>query len=432
MTPSEDLVRCLEALSRHPARRAASSSEPDFVAFKQSLQARFPSVRNTFGLNFALGAALDRLGIGQRPGTPTPNIAAAAARLEEAFQATHINRTHLCPLDTADELPNLTFGPNTVTTLSVEDLRGLLAPIGPQAAAVDPRFSEFRWLIVRERIAVEHEPGHRAFPFLFDAQQDFAQIEPHKRRFPQAVERALFALLLAPWEDLVGHADFNWRAFHVPWVYTVEDDLFVRPPALPSADSLTWETKFHNDGTEEGEEYEVPGAFHFQPPIGSLEAVVNDERWLAIEHALGSDLFSTPIVHFLVSAFLGDGIDEFIGHLMALEACLGLRGDWSGEHVVGARISALLQDAEVAAAYSELFNLRSEYVHGRPMGTIGGRARVSARRLARQVAAALVESPFKPTDDRVSFLEGLAPRKRPKQPKADKGEGGTPSPAAEP
>lgn len=432
MTATPDLVSLLGRLARHPARRATSFSEPDFIALREHIQHRFPGAGTKDGLNFALSAALDRLGVGHRPGSPPLNIEAATARLEAAFQATHVERLHLCPLDTADEVPNLDFGPNTMTTVSIEELQALLAPIGPSATAVDPRFAEFRWLIVRERVAVEHEPGHRAFPFLFDAQQDFAQIEPHKRRFPEAVEQALFALLLAPWEDLVGHADFNWRAFHVPWVYTVEDDLFVRPPALPSADSLTWETRFHNDGTEENEEYEAPAAFRFQPPIGSLEAVVSDERWLALERALGSDLFSTPIVHFLVSAFLGDGIDEFIGHLMALEACLGLRGDWSGEHVVGARIGALVQDTEAAAAYSELFNLRSEYVHGRPMGPIGGKARVAARRLARKVANALVESPFEPTNDRVSFLEGLASRKRPKQAKADKREGGTPSPAAEP
>ena len=44
------------------------------------------------------------------------------------------------------------------------------------------------------------------------------EIEPHARKFPIAVEQALFALLLTPWEDLVGHADLNWRAFQTPWV----------------------------------------------------------------------------------------------------------------------------------------------------------------------------------------------------------------------
>ncbi|WP_158912718.1 hypothetical protein [Caulobacter sp. S45] len=417
MSASPGLVRLLEVLASHPAQRATAFSEPDFVALREYVQVRFPGVGAKDGLNFALSAALDRLGVGRRPGAQPADVARAATRLEDAFQATHIERVHLCPLDTADELPDLRFGPNSVTCLSMEALQEVLAPIGPGAAAVDPRFTEFRWLVVRERVAIEHEPGRRAFPLFFDMTQDFARIEPHKRRFPLAVEQAIFALLLAPWEDLVDHADFDWRAFRIPWVYTVEDDLFVRPAALASADSLTWDTQFHDDGTAEGVEYERPAAYRFQPPIGSLDGVVSDERWRAVEHALASDLFSTPVVHFLVSAFLGEGIDEFIGHLTALEASLGLRADISREKVLSARVSALLQDSAAAATYGELFNLRSEYVHGRSMEAISGAARVAARRLARQVADALVRSAAGLPDDRQAFLQGLAPSRLPKTPK---------------
>jgi hypothetical protein len=417
MTGAPDLVCLLERLARHPARRATSFSEPDFIALRQHLQATYPGAGTKDGLNFALSAALDRLAIGHRPGTPAADVQAAAARLDAAFRATHIDRIHLCPLDMADELPNLRFGPNSITTLSLAELQSLQAPIGPSAMLVDPRFAEFPWLIVRERVAVEHEPGHRAFPFLFDMTEDFARIEPHKRRYPVAVEQAIFGLLLTPWEDLVDHADFNWRAFRVPWVYTVEDDLFVRPAALPSADSLTWETQHVHDGTEEGDEYERPASFHFQSPIDGVGAFVSDERWREVERALASNLFSTPIVHFLVAAFLGEGIDEFIGHLTALEASLGLYEDQGRERVLKARISALLQDPAAAVTYGELFNLRSEYVHGRAMGDISGTARVSARRLARQVANALVETLLDPAQDRQSFLHSLAPSKLPKPPK---------------
>lgn len=418
MSASPELVRRLEALTRLPKPRATSFSEPAFIALRQFIEAGFPGAGAKDGLNFAISAALDRLGIGQRPGMPVPDVVAAATRLESALGATHFDRIHLCPLDTADELPDLRFGPNSVGPLPLEALQGLLAPMGPSALNVDRRLSEFRWLIVRERVAIEHPPGRRALPFLFDMTEDFARIEPHKRRFPQAVEQALFALLLAPWEDLVGHADFEWRAFRIPWLYTVDDDLFVRPAPLPSADSLTWETRFHDDGTDEGHEYEVPAAFHFQPPIGSVEALVNDARWTSIEQALASDLFSTPIVHFLVAAFLGEGIDEFIGHLTALEASLGLFADRGrGEFVMKARIGALLGDPSAASAYGALFNLRSEYVHGRAMGDISGKARVEARSLARRVAGGLVESVLAPTDSRETFLQRLAPSKPAKAPK---------------
>jgi hypothetical protein len=85
--------------------------------------------------------------------------------------------------------------------------------------------------------------------------------------------------------------------------------------------------------------------------------------------------------------------------------------------VMKARISALLGDPAAATAYGQLFNLRSEYVHGRAMGHISGEARVAARSLARRVADGLVCAVPAPTDDRDAYLQRLAPSKPPKAPK---------------
>ncbi|WP_374344382.1 hypothetical protein [Phenylobacterium sp.] len=142
--------------------------------------------------------------------------------------------------------------------------------------------------------------------------------------------------------------------------------------------------------------------------------MINDERWRAIEQALASDLFSTPVAHFLVAAFLGEGIDEFMGHFTMLEASLGLQSDKWRKQVSSSRIRALLRNEKAAASYGELFELRSEYVHGRAMGVISGPARVEARRLARQVANALVDAAEGLACDRPTFLQGLAPSKPPK------------------
>lgn len=432
MTASPDLMKLLQAVDRHPARRATAFKDPDFQALREYVQARFPGAGTKDGLNFALSAALDRLGVGRQTGVAPADVTEAANRLETAFGATHVERVHLCPLDTADEVPDLRFGPNSVSMLSLEALQALLAPIGPGAAKVDLRFTEFRWLVVRERVPIEHEPGRRAFPLFFDMTEDFARIEPHKRQFPEVVEQAVFALLLAPWEDLVDHADFNWRAFRIPWVYTVEDDLFVRPPAMPSADTLTWESQWVDDGTEEGDEYERPAVFRFQPPIEAIGGFVSEARWRDLQQALASDLFSTPIVHFVVAAFLGEGIEEFMGHLTALDAALGLQVDSGREKVLSARISALLQDQGDTETFGALFNQRSEYVHGRAMKVISGKSRVAARRLARKVADALIGSVLAPGEDRQAFLQRLAPSKLPKGPKAPQNDGGRISPAPKP
>jgi hypothetical protein len=413
-----DLIALLEAVARIPAGHSSSFDHPAFVALREWTQRTYPDAGSKDGLNFALSAALDRLGLARRRpgGAVAPStIADAAARLSAGFLARAAWRTHLCPLDVADELPALTFGPNVVRSLSSEELRAHFSPVGPQAASFDPRLAQFPWLIVREEVAFEHEPGRRAVPFLFqDLSRDFAEIEPHARKFPVAVEQALFALLLAPWEDLVSHGDLNWRAFQTPWVYTVDEDIFVRPPPLPSADSLSWVPDAYTDHDGERVEYERPLTHSWQDAIEGLEAWVNDGRWREVKTALASDLFSTPVVHFLVAAFLAAGIDEFIAHLTVLEAALGLRADRARELTVGARVQALLGDPSDASAYGRVFNQRSEYVHGRPMAGISGTNRNDARRLARRVADALVSQAQFPIADRVGFLQSLTPSRPPK------------------
>ncbi len=244
--------------------------------------------------------------------------------------------------------------------------------------------------------------------------RDFAEIEPHRRQFPLAVETALFALLLAPWEDLVTHEDINWRAFQTPWVYTIDEDLFVRPERLPAADSLGWAPDFYQGHDGEMVEYERPLTYACSEALAGLEPWLNDARWRAIEAALASDLFSTPVVHFLVSAFSAKGIDEFIGHLTTLEAGLGLRADQAREKTLGARVGALLGDPHAAVTYGRLFNLRRKYVHGRTMTEISGADRNDARRLARRVADGLVQQAQAPVTSRADALLALAPNRPPK------------------
>lgn len=410
------MARLLERVSHIPASQTSSFDHPAFVALREECQRRFPNAGSKDGLNFALSAAVDRLGMSSRPkaaGFNIPDPAKAAQQLEAAFVATTFRRTHLCPLDVADEFPDVEFGPNAVRDLPWEGFRDLFVPLGSYAAKLDPRFAQFRWLIVQEEVAVEFEPGRRALPFLFqNMNEDFAKIDPHAKKFPVALERALFALLLAPWEDLVSHADSNWRAFQIPWSYTIDEDLFTRPATLPSADSLNWEPDYYRD--EDGEiveEVERPLAYHFQGALEGVETWVNDARWRDIEAALASPLFSTPVSHFLVAAFLTTGIDEFIGHLTSLEAALGLRADQARERTLGARVAALLKDPDAAVTYGRLFNLRSEFVHGRPMAAISGNDRNDARRLARRVADALVGHAQSPAAARQDYLQALAPSK---------------------
>lgn len=417
MTVSSELVERLVAVSRIPQGSGYAFDDPAFIALREWAQRVCPNARSRDGLSFALSHALDRLNLSpstRRAASSIDEIAHAAGRLEQAFSAKRIWRTHLCPLDMADELPNLAFGPNWVGSLSLEELQSLFAPLGGQAPEVDARFAQFQWLVVREEVVLDQAPGQRAFPLLFDLSGDFAEIQPHARRFPEAVERALFALLLTPWEDLGDHSHLDWRAFELRWSYTVDEDLFVRAPPLPSADTLTWVP--HHQTMDDGEviEFERPGAHLWGGLVMGAEPWITDTRWAQTEAALSSDLFSTPVLHFLVSAFMGVGIDEFIAHLTTLEAALGLRKDQARERTMSKRIEVLLDDPAAEETYGRLFNLRSEYVHGRVMTAISGGDRTEARRLARRVVEALMQRAQTAIVDRESVLLTLAPHRPPK------------------
>jgi hypothetical protein len=93
-----------------------------------------------------------------------------------------------------------------------------------------------------------------------------------------------------------------------------------------------------------------------------------DAHWSAVERARSSPLFTTPVEHFLVRAFLSEGIDEFLAHLTTIEAALGLPDDYpGGTRRLMARIAAFLGDISAANQYDRLFQIRSCYLHGRRM-----------------------------------------------------------------
>jgi hypothetical protein len=319
---------------------------------------------------------------------------------------------HLVPLDVADDFPPVHFGPNEARKFTADELSELLAPLGPKGQRFDARrFSEFHWLVVHEEVEFTETPRQRGSPWWnLRLDRDFAAIDPHKKRFPPSVEQALFCMLLAPWEEWNEHSDINWRSFEAPWVLTIDHDLFTDPPRIPSPDTLSWEPDIFEDECGETIEREKPLSHRSYEEMPDVVAWLTDDRWDLVVAALRSPLFETPIAHFLLSAFLGEGIDEFMSHLTALEASLGRFEDAGRERVMKARIEALLGDAAAAVSYGRLFTLRSEFVHGRVMAEISGEDRTAARSLARRVVESLVkQAAASPATDRATFLEALAP-----------------------
>jgi hypothetical protein len=203
-------------------------------------------------LRFSLASALRQLGLACLVGGQGSGLAASpteiAFRLDKAIDSTTSRWLHLCPLDLASDLPTISFRPNQVRRFSAAELEELFDVQVLHRINIDwwldsARFSQFNWLVVEEQ--VEHDdngPEGRRLPGLFvNLGQDFGRIEPHRTGVPSAVEVALFGLLTIPWERIGGLREMEWRGFEIPWVYTLDSDVFARRVPPPSPDSLSWE-----------------------------------------------------------------------------------------------------------------------------------------------------------------------------------------------
>ncbi len=411
---------------------------PAFVRLREACRDAYPNAGKS-GPVFALWTALRSLGLPCELRAGAAHLAApveaAAIGLDAAFRATHARRLHLAPLDLAEEIPLFAFGPARVARFSAEDLRALVDTTRLkrlfQGADFDAeRFAEFHWLVVEEEVALDKEPEARAVPVLFmDMRQDLGRVEPHKGRFPGALEDALFFLLLVPWESWSTMPEVDWRGFRVPWVYTVDNDIFVRPSSPPSADTLNWEDRVYDDGYGGTVEVEQPLELRLSDETKTEVAVWDQHRWAIVEKAKRTVLFETPIVHFLVRAFLAEGVDEFLAHITTIEAALGLQADYqksirvapdrhkgmSATKRMRGRLAGLLGDRGYSDQYETLFNVRSAFLHGRTMAAISTEERVLARSLARQVIEALIlATQAGPISSREDFLDALLDKGAPK------------------
>jgi hypothetical protein len=289
-----------------PGQRVELTNKPAFAQLKEACETAYPNSGKGIGLSFALGNALDALGFSSQAPPAGISPADAALQLKQAFEARSTRRFHLCPLNgAAGDLPRLQFGPAVVRSFSRDELYervdgDRLTRTHPKIEFDADRFSEFRWLVVEEEVPVAPEAGSRAAPFLsFNLSEDFGRIEPHKGRFPGAVEDALFFLLLAPWEEWT-HPEYpDWRAFHTPWTYTFDEDLFVRPAVPLSSDSLSWEWKSFTDGYGELVEMKCPTTIDLSEEPDVISSACNRLDWSTVADARESVLFETPSRTFL-------------------------------------------------------------------------------------------------------------------------------------
>lgn len=415
-----ELSQALDALWRLPPPGPRDLlSAPAFVRLRETCEELYLGAGKKTGLAWALSNALRALGL--PCGLPPEDqdlalsVELATRELDLAFGKGRSTRVHLCPLDCADDLPALTFGSNRVVKLSASELKELvdwprLRRTFPKLRFDADSFSEFTWLEVRESVPLDPRVGARAVPFFYLTwETDFGAIKPHENDLSPAVQLALAFLLLAPWDDWMSSPAVEWRAFRMPWTYTVDDDIFRSPVFPPPADSLSWQPDIlfdkHGNEIDLGEK---PVRLELeQQSFKELATWINDTSWSEFANAQASPLFEGPVLHFLLRGYQSSGIDEFLSHITVIDAALGLPIDYHSRARpqfpntkpknpgatarTAARLSALLRDQNAQADYAHLFNTRSEFVHGRRMEAIPGKDRLLARRLARRVIVALLD-----------------------------------------
>ncbi len=130
-------------------------------------------------------------------------------------------------------------------------------------------------------------------------------------------------MLLAPWEDWAEIPGIDWRGFTMPWVYSRCDDLFAQPSLPRSARSLIWEPRMGTSRHGDEIEWEAPVELPLRDTVSQLPGMLCETTLTDLQEVLQSPLFETPVAHFLVRAYLADGIDEFLAHMTMLEAALG-------------------------------------------------------------------------------------------------------------
>ncbi|MGR9258416.1 hypothetical protein [Rhizobium leguminosarum] len=414
--PSQEMIAAVIDLWRlKPPGPPNLFADRNFLRLRDCCASLHPYTR-ALGFNSALATALRALGLPcslskDSKGLPSRPEDAAGA-LHSAFLQTHSKKLHLIPMDLADRLPPLTFGrarlgrftPNQICELFNEEQ---LRRTYPKHKLDADLFAEFQWLVVEETVEFEQDKGARVLPdLLIDFSQDLGRIEPHEARHSGAIEAVLFFLLLSPWEEWAAMLELDWRGFQVPWVHTIDSDIFVRRATPPSPDSLNWTIAIFPDGFGGEIEEDVPLVRNLEDQAETDLSKLDQPYWEIVERARKSVLFETPIVHFFTRAFFADGIDEFLAHMIVIDAALGLHADYDQSRRaspdrhkgIGAtkrlrhRVGGLLGNRTFGDQFDRLFNIRSAFLHGRPMGAISSKDRVDTRSLARRVVCALIEA----------------------------------------
>ena len=353
------------------------------------------------------------------------HMAETADRCYQALMKAHVQVTYLCPLDWAGCLPQVSFDNVAIRDFNSAELDALLntqeqqrhpwfKPVGTS------QLSQFSWLVVGETLALpkRFDDRYMSWPQWHTNRDAPGTVYPYNHHYPEAVDRAIFMLMLAPWEENLGVIN-TWRPFDIPWVYTIYEDIFYPQRTIPSADSLTWTLRtVWNDELGYDEEYPCPAERNNCITEKQLTTVTNRQVRRGLERAINCGLINAAARHQFVKGFRSDSVDAFLAHIVVIDACLGEdKPDTTLEKQLVKlkstgrlkyRLAGLLDDASVVEDMDTLYKTRNNYVHGNNLEKISAKNVLQARTLARKTLSAIIllADQF-PTLTRQAFLNDV-------------------------
>jgi hypothetical protein len=217
----------------------------------------------------------------------------------------------------------------------------------------------------------------------------------------------MFVLILSPWEDATVHDFWTWQPFRMPWVYELSSDSLRNPPRAPDPSTLTWELRI-DPNTEE--EYEVPLQNTIDRAVdlrlAELPSLWEKATVVVGRARSGDGCFNPLIEHYFLRAFEDEGLDQLLWHIATVDAAVG---DGDKKRLVR-RVRKLVNDKRLADTFADLYDLRSEYVHGRSIddSNLWQANLRDARRVARRVVLGVLELAYvHPSWTRKDLLRGL-------------------------
>ena len=206
-------------------------------------------------------------------------------------------------------------------------------------------------------------------------------VERHFSRFPPTIERILQTLVLHDWDKnaLVNRGDIRryiveknkrrWFGFSLPFIIRCGGSLFRPPNQAPDISPLSLEPVFNDDHVEIGKRprcdifFNQAETISFSDELGEIEKRLNTirdhgDRWKFIDVG----------VKYLVKAFYANELDQFLWHMVAIDALLGER-EPGLTNVLAQRTGSLLGSSKaerkkISRSFRKLYALRSDVVHG--------------------------------------------------------------------